>query len=236
MDREALPDGSGDERAMGLVGCALRSSRVLVVCGVVLLVCSCASVMHEKPLIHVSSPCTPWEIWHYYDRILGRARSGETVYQDEYAAAVTFFEETTGIPSQDREHQLGSLSSRQLSEDIWKWSDWRSRNHRHLVFDSYTGRLIVDEDARVFLERTDRHPPRYGSKRGAGVLSYRPENSPEEEILVSELLLDGQQVATVQRQGDELKLTFDWEDPEHLTLNVDDLEDLLGEMRARLLD
>lgn len=166
------------------------------------------------------------------DRLLAR----EKVHRDEHLGAIGFFWDTTGIAPQHYSWgYASSWSIEGLREDREKWMDWYRKNEASLVFDSYTGHVLVDEDVACQWPIVP-HPPRYGDRLGVGVLSYQLENSSEGQSLVTEMLIDGKRVATVLRRGKELELSFDWENPEHLTLDVDDLEKLLTELRALPLD
>lgn len=156
----------------------------------------------------------------------------------ELAHAVAFFEETTGIPARGVGYSYGAvvLSPDFFAEDVARWGRWHAKNGGSLVFDSVTGRVLVDECARHDSTKVAPHCPRAAYEFGKGPLSYQLENWPGEEFLVGVVMLDGEHVASVFRRGEKLELTIYQQDPGKLELTVDDLEDLLHEMRQRMLD
>jgi len=66
-------------------------------------------------------------------------------------------------------------------------------------------------------------------------LSYQLASWPDEEVLVGEILLHGEHVASVFRREDDFELAIYRRGESDLMLNMSDLESILAEIRTRLL-
>ena len=65
-------------------------------------------------------------------------------------------------------------------------------------------------------------------------LSYQLASWPEEEVVVAEILLGDKDVGHVARHGKTLELTLYREPGEQLTVELDDMEEILAAIRQRL--
>lgn len=65
-------------------------------------------------------------------------------------------------------------------------------------------------------------------------LSYQLASWPEEEVVVAEILLGDEDVGYVARRGQTLELTLYRVPGEHLTVELEDMEEVLAAIRQRL--
>ena len=96
--------------------------------------------------------------WQLREKVLLDIVGGKEFDQREFAEAVDFLTQVTGIPSQDSGTYVGRLPNVKLKSDLERWQAWYRENERNLYLDRETGGILVRRSAEQYPGRITENP------------------------------------------------------------------------------